>query len=165
MLFRSRRDLAQAFASDLAELGVDVALEGVDRQHAVTAMDEKAFVLGGGDMPYDADTQVYRQLHSDFAVFDETDAYSNPSGYADPEVDRLLDAARQEADPALRAALYRELQGLLVENPPMVTLVALEHTYLARGLADWDGVQHVMEPHEHGVAWGPWFSVQGWARR
>lgn len=160
-----RRDLAQAFASDLAELGVDVALEGVDRRYAVTAMDEKAFVLGGGDMPYDADTQAYRQLHSDFAVFDEKDAYSNPSGYADPEVDHLLDAARQEADPVLRAALYRELQGLLVENPPAVTLVALDHTYLARGLADWDGVEHVMEPHEHGVAWGPWFSVQGWARR
>ncbi|GAA2725004.1 ABC transporter substrate-binding protein [Cellulomonas aerilata] len=160
-----RRDLAQAFASDLSGLGIEVALEGVDRPYAVTAMDRKAFVLGGGDMPYDPDTQVYRQLHSDFAVFDEADAYSNPSGYADPEVDRLLDGARREADPATRVALYRELQGRLVENPPMVTVFALEHTYVARGLTAWDGVEHVTEPHEHGVAWGPWFDVQRWTRR
>ncbi|MCC2316719.1 ABC transporter substrate-binding protein [Cellulomonas chengniuliangii] len=160
-----RRDVAQAFASDMAPLGIDVALEGVDRRHAVTAMDEKAFVLGGGDMPYDPDAQAYRQLHSDFAVFDEDDAYSNPSGYADPDVDRLLDAARTEPDPAARSALYRELQTVLVANPPLVAVFALEHTYVARGLDDWDGVEHVLEPHEHGVAWGPWFNVQDWTRR
>lgn len=159
-----RRDVAQAFASDLANLGIDVSLEGVDRPYAVTAMDEKAFVLGGGDMPYDPDTQAYRQLHSNFAVFDENDAYSNPSGYADPEVDHLLEAARTEADTGTRAALYRELQGRLVHNPPMVTVFALEHTYVARGLDAWDGIEHVMEPHSHGVAWGPWFNVQEWTR-
>ncbi|MBO3095531.1 ABC transporter substrate-binding protein [Cellulomonas dongxiuzhuiae] len=160
-----RRDVAQAFASDMAALGVDVALEGVDRPYAVTAMDEKAFVLGGGDMPYDPDAQAYRQLHSDFAVFAQDDAYSNPSGYADPEVDALLEAARREGDPAARSALYRELQGRLVANPPLVTVFALEHTYVARGLDAWDGIDHVLEPHEHGVAWGPWFDVQRWTRR
>jgi peptide/nickel transport system substrate-binding protein len=160
-----RRDVAQAFASDLAALGIEVSLEGVDRAHAVTAMDEKAFVLGGGDMPYDPDAQVYRQLHSDYAVFDEDDAYSNASGYADDEVDRLLDEARREPDGETRAATYRALQERLVENPPMVAVFALEHTYVARGLDAWDGVGHVVEPHEHGVAWGPWFDVQHWTRR
>ncbi|WP_432501024.1 ABC transporter substrate-binding protein [Kineococcus arenarius] len=160
-----RRDVAQAFASDLGELGIDVSLEGVDRPQAVTRMDEAAFVLGGGDLPYDPDTQVYRQLHSDFAVFDEEDAYSNPSGYADAEVDRLLEEARQEVDADARSALYRELQQHLVQNPPLVALFALEHTYVARGLDAWSGVEHVVEPHEHGVAWGPWFNVQEWTRR
>ncbi|AEG44990.1 ABC transporter substrate-binding protein [Isoptericola variabilis] len=159
-----RRDVAQAFASDLAPLGIEVSLEGVDRPYAVTAMDEKAFVLGGGDMPYDPDAQAYRQLHSDFAVFDEDDAYSNPSGYADPRVDRLLEAARAEADPAARAALYRQVQRRLVDNPPMVAVFALEHTYVARGLDAWDGLDHVLEPHSHGVAWGPWFNVHEWRR-
>ncbi|MFE5339919.1 ABC transporter substrate-binding protein [Isoptericola sp. NPDC056578] len=160
-----RRDVAQAFASDLAGLGIDVSLEGVDRPYAVTAMDQKAFVLGGGDMPYDPDAQVYRQLHSDYAVFDTDDAYSNPSGYADDEVDRLLEEARREPDADARAATYRLLQERLVENPPLVTVFALEHTYVARGLDAWDGVGHVLEPHEHGVAWGPWFDVQHWTRR
>jgi len=160
-----RRDVAQAFASDLSGLGIEVALEGVDRPTAVTMMDTKAFVLGGGDMPYDPDTQVFRQLHSDYAGFDTDDAYSNPSGYADEEVDRLLEEARREPDADARAATYRALQETLVANPPMVSVFALEHTYVARGLDDWDGVAHVLEPHEHGVAWGPWFDVQHWTRR
>ncbi|WP_318657516.1 ABC transporter substrate-binding protein [Cellulosimicrobium composti] len=160
-----RRDVAQAFASDMAQVGVEVRLEGVDRPQAVAGMRDKAFVLGGGDMPYDPDPQVYRVLHSAFAPYDEDDAYSNPSMYADPQVDALLDTARREPDAAARAATYRELQARLIADPPMVTVFALEHTYVARGLDAWDGVVPVVEPHEHGVAWGPWWNVQEWTAR
>lgn len=159
-----RRDLAQAFASDVSAVGITVTLEGVDRPQAVASMDEKAFVLGGGDLPYDPDTQVYRQVSSEFAAHEEFDAYSNPSGYADEEVDRLLLAARREADPVARAGLYRQLQSRLVENPPLVTLMSLDHTYVARGLDAWKGTTTVIEPHEHGVAWGPWWNVASWTR-
>ncbi|MEW1981274.1 ABC transporter substrate-binding protein [Citricoccus sp. NPDC079358] len=159
-----RRDLAQAFASDLSELGIRVELEGVDRSQAAASMEDKAFVLGGGDLPYDADTQVYRQVSSDFADYDPDDPYSNPSGYADEQVDRLLAESREEADPQIRAGLYRELQTRLVQNPPMVSLMALEHTYVAQGLDRWDGLAPVVEPHEHGVAWGPWWNVESWTR-
>lgn len=160
-----RRDLAQAFASDLSAVGIRVTLQGVDRPQAVVSMDENAFVLGGGDLPYDPDAQVYRQVASEFAGHDPDDAYSNPSGYADDEVDRLLAAAREEADPEARATLYRDLQDRLVENPPLVVLMSLDHTYVARGLDDWVGLAPVMEPHEHGVAWGPWWNVGSWSRR
>lgn len=159
-----RRDIAQSFASDLSALGIEVALEGVDRPQAAASMDEKAFVLGGGDLPYDADTQVYRQVSSEFAEYDPNDAYSNPSGYADDEVDRLLTQGRGESDPEVRDEIYRELQTRLIENPPMVTLFALDHTYVARGLNDWDGISPVLEPHEHGVAWGPWWNIDAWTR-
>lgn len=160
-----RRDVAQAFASDMAQVGVEVRLEGVDRPQAVAGMRDKAFVLGGGDMPYDPDPQVYRVLHSTFAPYDEDDAYSNPSMYADAEVDALLDAARREPDADVRAGLYRELQDRLLQDPPLVTVFALEHTYVARGLDAWDGIVPVVEPHEHGVAWGPWWNVQEWTAR
>ncbi|OLT48119.1 ABC transporter substrate-binding protein [Cellulosimicrobium sp. CUA-896] len=160
-----RRDVAQAFASDMSQIGVDVRLEGVDRPQAVTGMRDKAFVLGGGDMPYDPDAQVYRVLHSAFAAYDPDDAYSNPSMYADREVDALLDDARREQDTGARDRLYRELQDRLVADPPMVTVFALEHTYVARGLDAWDGIVPVVEPHEHGVAWGPWWNVQEWTAR
>ncbi len=73
-----------------------------------------------------------------------------------------LDAARREPDAAARAATYRELQARLIADPPMVTVFALEHTYVARGLDAWDGVVPVVEPHEHGVAWGPWWNVDRW---
>jgi peptide/nickel transport system substrate-binding protein len=158
-----RRDIAQAFASDMAAVGVEVRLEGVDRPQAVAEMADKAFVLGGGDMPYDPDTQAYRMLHSRFAAYDPQDAYSNPSMYADADVDALLDEARREPDAARRATLYVELQDRLVADPPMVTVMALEHTYVARGLDGVQGLAEVVEPHEHGVAWGPWWDVEDWS--
>lgn len=159
-----RRDVAQAFASDMAGIGVEVRIESVDRPQAVAGMAGKAFVLGGGDVPYDPDPHAYRMLHSDFAAHDPGDAYSNPGQYADEEVDALLDEARREPAPEVRAELYRELQQRLIEDPPMVTLFALEHTYLARGLEDVSGLAEVVEPHEHGVAWGPWWNVEDWRR-
>jgi peptide/nickel transport system substrate-binding protein len=157
-----RRDLAQAFASDMSKIGISVHLQAATRKQAVEGMNSKLFVLGGGDAPYDPDTQAYSVLSSDFAAYDPNDAYSNPSNYSNPEVDRLLEAARQSADPSERSALYRRIQALLIDDPAMVFLVALEHTYVARGLDGYDGVEHVVEPHEHGVAWGPWWNIEAW---
>lgn len=157
-----RRDLAMAVASDLEKIGISVDVEAVDRPTAAAEMNDKAFVLGGGDQPYDPDTQVYSMLHSDYAAYDPDDPYSNPSGYSDPDVDALLDSARTTDDPKRRAAMYRQVQQLLHDSPPMLALVVLDHTYVASDLDRYSGVEHVVEPHEHGVAWGPWWNVDRW---
>jgi len=157
-----RRDLAQAFASDMAKLGIEVHLLAVDRPQAKEKIANTAFVLGGGDVPYDPDTQAYGDLHSSFAAYDPDDPYSNPSQYSNATVDELLDQARGEADTETRDADYRELQTELVADPPMVTVFVLEHTYVARNLDQYSPIEHVVEPHEHGVAWGPWWNVASW---
>ena len=157
-----RRDLAQAFASDMAKLGIQVQLTAVDRTQAKQRIADTAFVLGGGDVPYDPDTQIYGTLHSSFASYDPTDPYSNPSQYRNPDVDALLDKARGEADDDARAADYRELQMLLISDPAGIDLFAVDHAYVARGLDQYTNVEHVVEPHEHGVAWGPWWNVADW---
>ena len=51
---------------------------------------------------------------------------------------------------------------LLVVDPPSVTLFALDHTYVARNLDQYSPIEHVVEPHEHGIAWGPWWNVASW---
>ena len=157
-----RRDAAQAFASDAAKLGIEVRLLAVDRAQAKQKIATTAFVFGGGDVPYDPDTQVFSALHSSFADYDPNDPYSNPSQYRNPAVDELLDKARGEVDTALRDADYRELQSLLIANPPTVSLFVLDHSYVARGLDRYSPIEHVVEPHEHGVAWGPWWNVASW---
>lgn len=157
-----RRDLAQAFASDMAKLGIEVQLLAVDRPQAKQKIETTAFVFGGGDVPYDPDTQLYTTVHSSFAAFDPNDPYSNASQYRNPAVDALLDQARAEADPDARAADYRQLQTLLIADPASVTVFALEHTYVARNLDQYSPIEHVVEPHEHGVAWGPWWNVANW---
>ena len=46
----------------------------------------------------------------------------NEGGFADPEVDRLADAARLVADPARRSALWRELHTIVHREQPAALL-------------------------------------------
>ncbi|MGQ9593169.1 MAG: ABC transporter substrate-binding protein [Anaerolineae bacterium] len=46
----------------------------------------------------------------------------NHTGYSNPEVDRLLEAARAEPDPEKRFALYREAEEILVADAPWIPL-------------------------------------------
>jgi peptide/nickel transport system substrate-binding protein len=60
----------------------------------------------------------------------------NYCGYANPEIDRLLDEGRAVSDPAERKAIYRQLEELLLKDLPL--------TYLANSQmyeAYWDYVQ------------------------
>ena len=69
---------------------------------------------------------------------------------------------RRSATDDARAADYRELQMLLISDPAGIDLFTVDHTYVARGLDQYTNVEHVVEPHEHGVAWGPWWNVADW---
>ena len=51
-----------------------------------------------------------------------TTAFSNGAGYSNPDVDRLLDQAAREPDPAKRTPIYRSLQEQLVKDLPYVWL-------------------------------------------
>ena len=159
-----RRDLAQAFASDAERLGVRVDVEAVDRSTFPNQLPSKAGMLGGGDLPFDPDPQVYSTLHSRFAVPGAGSPYDNASDYANPAVDRALDDARRVLDPQARAADYRTAQSAYIADPGYVMLVFLDHTYVERGNG-WTGSTPVLEPHSHGVNWGPWWNLRVWTRR
>ncbi|MBS0529092.1 MAG: ABC transporter substrate-binding protein, partial [Proteobacteria bacterium] len=49
--------------------------------------------------------------------------FSNTSGYSNPEVDRLFDAAAREPDEAKRIAMYHRLQHMLVDDVALCWLV------------------------------------------
>ncbi|WP_430334715.1 ABC transporter substrate-binding protein [Rhodococcus sp. ACT016] len=158
-----RRDLAQAFASDTSRIGVRVNVEAVDRGVFPGQLTTRAGLLGGGDLPYDPDTQLYSTLHSSYAQPGVGSGYDNASGYVNPEIDRALDDARRSIDPAGRAADYRAVQTGYVADPGYVMLVFLDHTYVMRD-GGWTGSTPILEPHSHGVAWGPWWNLRDWAR-
>ncbi|MQA07039.1 MAG: ABC transporter substrate-binding protein [Pseudonocardiaceae bacterium] len=153
-----RKELAQAFASDAKEIGVQVELAGLDSSAVKPRLAKDAVVLGGGN-PIDPDPQVYDALHSSRAG----DGYANPGRYRNPTVDAALDKARATTDPAQRSAYYREVQRSYVDDPGSVYLVFLEHAYLMRD--EWNGYQPVIEPHTHGTTWGPWWNVEKWTPR
>ncbi|MGI9062357.1 MAG: ABC transporter substrate-binding protein [Pseudonocardiaceae bacterium] len=150
-----RKDLAQAFASDARAVGVDIELEGLGWEAIEPRMGADALVLGGGT-PFDPDLVSYQLLHSSFAA----DGFNNPGSYANPEVDAALDVARRSTDEAERVDAYQRFQHAYVADPAMVFLTFLEHTYVVRD--GWQGYQRIVDPHAHGVTWGPWWNLQDW---
>ena len=71
--------------------------------------------------------------------------WSNGSGYANPELDQLMEAAAVEGDPARRRALIDQWQAFLQEEVPILDLVELDwitvsSTRLHKTTAQGDGL-------------------------
>lgn len=159
-----RRDLSAAFASEALELGFDVTIEGVEFDQAEPRINTDAVLLGGGDTPYDVDTLIYKSLHSSYP--DAGAYYDNASRYSSPDMDRLLERGRTSLEGPERAEAYRQVQQLYVEEPSMVLLVFLDHTYVQKKSVSraWRVTSTLLEPHEHGTALGPWADIDKWQR-
>ncbi|WP_433337435.1 ABC transporter substrate-binding protein [Spirillospora sp. CA-294931] len=154
-----RKALAGGFASDAGKVGVKVDLVGLGWDAIEPRMARDALVMGGGT-PLDPDLVAYGLLHSSQAE----DGFNNPGSYRDATVDAELDKGRRATDPAARARAYRAVQRRLIENPPWVFLVFLEHTYVVRG--EQAAYEPVVDPHVHGVlSWGPWWNLEKWSSR
>ncbi|WP_277675430.1 ABC transporter substrate-binding protein [Saccharopolyspora rectivirgula] len=152
-----RKNLAQAFASDAKEIGIEVQLAGVDRSAAAERLATEGIVLGGGN-PIDPDLQAYSSLHSSVIG---TGTYTNPGKYRNREVDEALDRGRRTLDRQQRAEHYKQVQRAYVADPGLVYLAFIDHSYVMRE-GRWSGYQPVVEPHTHGTTWGPWWNVESW---
>jgi peptide/nickel transport system substrate-binding protein len=159
-----RRDLTMATVSDAKKIGVEVNPVAVDKS-AMTPqyLAGTAFLLGGGGQPYTLDTQLYPKFHSRYAAPGAGSKWDNASDYVNADVDRALESARVEPDPAERARLYRVFQAAYHAAPAMLALVSENHVYVMRDNG-WQIGPTALEPHAHGVAWGPWYSLARWTR-
>lgn len=155
-----RRDLSVAFAAAMKPLGVDVKLEGTTWDALDGRLDKVGILLGGGDKPYSIDTQVYSILHTREA---NTSQYDNPGNYGSPEMDKILEQARKSGDESERVKLYQQAQKQYLEAPNHVFLAFLQHTYVTRD-AGWKTGNLTVEPHSHGVNWGPWWNLGQWEK-
>lgn len=160
-----RRDLSAAFASEVLKLGVDVTIEGIDFAQAEPRTDTDSILLGGGDTPYDVDSQIYKMLHSSYPAAGSF--YENPSHYSDPQMDAVLHEGRTSLKGPQRLAAYQRAQELYIESPSMVVIAFIDHMYVQKkSVAEaWDGTSTMLEPHEHGTAWGPWVDIDKWTAR
>lgn len=153
-----RRDLSVAFAAAMNPLGVEVTPRGTSWDEIDTRLDADAVLLGGGATPYSIDSQVYDALHTRVP---DSSPYSNPGNFTAPGLDALLDAARRSAPGPANDARYREIQTVYESAPSAVYLAFLHHTYAARS-DGWTYDAPILEPHSHGVAWGPWWNLPSW---
>lgn len=151
-----RQQVATAFASDMAKIGVEVALEGATWDAIEKALPGSGFVQGGGAYPMSWDALAYDELHR--RPPDASSPYNNPADFGTPEMDAALDAARRELDPQERARLYRTAQQDYMRAPTAVFLAFTHHVYVQRR----DGGRNtklVLEPHIHSSTWGPWWNL------
>lgn len=155
-----RRDLAVAFAAAMRPLGVEVRTRGTSWDEIDTRFGDSAVLLGGGSTPYSIDSQVYDTLHTRVP---ESSIYSNPGNFTAPGLDDLLERARESATGPQKDELYRRIQSTYVTAPSHVFLVFLDHSYGYRDRG-WRHPAPILEPHSHGVSWGPWWNLAAWRR-
>lgn len=116
----SRIQIAEYVQSKLSDLGVRASIEvlewGAYLQNTAAGQHDM-FILGWSTPTLDADYAMYALFHSS-----QQGAPGNRSFFSNAEVDRLLDAGRQETDQSKRLQYYQEAQELLVELAPMMYL-------------------------------------------
>ncbi|WP_432246767.1 ABC transporter substrate-binding protein [Streptomyces sanyensis] len=150
-----RQDHALAYASDARRIGIDITTQAGTWEVIEPRMEDDA-VLAGGGAPGDPDFDQYLLLHSDHAG----DGFNNMAGYDNPAVDEALEQGRRAGDEATRRRAYDTVQRELVKNPGYTFLTHIDHVYV---LADtWDGLSTQVEPHDHGLASGPWWNIETW---
>lgn len=160
---QARKDLTLAAASDLKKIGIEVTPIARD-SGSVTREDyaQTPVMLGGGGTPYTVDGQIYTILHSKYAQPGVGAKWDNASDYVNPRIDQLLDKARSEMDQNKRDTMYREIQKLYAEKPAMLQLVYVNHVYVERDRGYTHPDTNLVEPHGHGMNYGPWYNMAAW---
>lgn len=111
--------MGAAIQADLAKVGLEVKIETYEWNTFLgkvnPGLEGKADMAEMAWMTNDPDTLPYLALR--------TDAWPDAGGfnsgyYSNPEVDKLLEAARRSTDQAERARLYREMQVIVQDDAP-----------------------------------------------
>jgi len=116
-----RRKVAEAIRNSLAEVGINVAIKGLDFESAIDeylSMGHELMLNGWIPDYYDADSYLSPQFHS----YSSAPYGANIFGISDPEIDALIDEGLITTDPERRLEIYQEAQERIVEQLPCVFL-------------------------------------------
>jgi peptide/nickel transport system substrate-binding protein len=107
----------------LRQIGIDLTVRSTDsggfvkRVYADRDFDMSTFTGSAGADPTIGVHRFYWSKNIKQGV-----AFSNGSGYSNPEVDALLEAAQIEMDPVKRKQLYADFQRKVMEDLPTLPL-------------------------------------------
>jgi len=124
-------EMATAIQSDLAAVGIDARIETYEWNAYLGrvngGLEGEAHMAEMAWMTNDPDTLPYLALRSEAWPPDGF----NSGYYANPEVDRLVEAARAETDRGRRAALYRRLQRIVHDDAPWLFVASWKQNAVA----------------------------------
>lgn len=128
---------AQVIQEQLRQIGIDCELVPIERgtylEEVQVQGDFDIIFAGSGALYADADSVTYKCLHSS-----AKGQGGNWSLYENPEMDALLEAARQEIDPDVRYELYTQVSELCKEDCPIIPVMQSTNTLTA-----WKDIQGV----------------------
>ncbi|HTP41369.1 MAG TPA: ABC transporter substrate-binding protein [Nitrospiria bacterium] len=113
------RRIAEVIQQQLAQIGIDLTIRSHEWGAFYADIKAGRFQLYTLSWVGIVDPDLY------FEVFHSSSlppAGSNRDGYANPAVDRLLERGRRSADTAERRAVYREVQRIVADDLPYVSL-------------------------------------------
>ncbi len=141
-----RIHMANLCAQNLQEIGVNAKVT----VNAVTDWQgQEAYLIGWGS-PFDPDDHTYK-------VFG-TEKGANYSSYSNPEVDDLLQRAREAESTEERILLYQKFQEVLTEKPPFTFIAYLDAIYVAKENLEGISKNKVLGHHGVGIFW----NVEEW---
>ena len=155
--------VAEAIAQQFNQLGIDVQLQGMEWDYykkQVNAMDLTLFRVGWIADYADADNFIFGMFHSSKV------GISNYSAYNNPQVDKILDAARAETKSnEERLKLLQRAEEIIVDDAPMLWLFQKKAAALSGenvrplemdglGMVDWFKAE-LLKPSADGEAGSP----------
>ena len=116
--------IAEAIRDQLATIDVTVELEQVEWSTFIERWRERDFesYLSFTSSGFDPDSTLYETFR--------TDGERNSFGFADEEVDRMLESGRTAVDPEARRTIYQNLEIALTEAVPAI-FIATRVDYFA----------------------------------
>ena len=118
---QDRINVAQIIEQQLGAINIDVNIITIEWAQMLTVLDEGGadlFLLGWTSVTGDGDYGLFPLLHST-----QHGPAGNYTRFSHPEVDRLLDAARESIDSDERLAYYFEAQEILRDEAPWVVML------------------------------------------
>lgn len=114
--------IAEYVRQSFGQAGINVELQSNDLAGWVSAVSNGDFDISGNQLYQNGDPALGVARTYISSNIRKGVMFSNTSGYSNPKVDELFEAAAVELDEAKRQALYTEVQQLLVEEMPVLWL-------------------------------------------
>jgi peptide/nickel transport system substrate-binding protein/microcin C transport system substrate-binding protein len=138
-LLLPNRDVEKYFTlykEDLKKAGIDMEIKIIEWSTFTKLLEEQKFdavtLSWGGGSPEDDLKQIW---HSDAA----RGGGSNFISYSNPEVDKAIDSAREEMNPAKRKTLWRKAVKLIADDAPYTYLFNPKYDlFLVNSKVGWD---------------------------
>ncbi|MGB9868037.1 MAG: ABC transporter substrate-binding protein [Bacillota bacterium] len=125
-------ELAEAVSMMLRDVGLNVELKYYDWQEWLKTLfnreraPDMMYSSHGNEM-FDADRTFSSLIHSKGPM----------SSYLNPDLDKKIDAARTEMDPAKRQKMYEEIGQAIYDDPAFIFLVNLKDIYGLSKSLEW----------------------------